>query len=468
MAMTTAAPPISGRVLTPESADYDEARSLFNAMIDKRPAVIAQCTSASDVVTCVRHARERGMDIAVRGGGHSVAGTSTVDDGMVIDLREMRWTEVDPQARTVRVGGGATMSDLDRGLQVHGLATTGGRISTTGVGGFTLGGGTGWLDRKFGYACDNLLSVELVTAEGEQVLASPEENPELFWALHGGGGNFGIATALTFRAYELPVMSAGILLWRPEDAPDVLRVYRDLMDQAADETSGGAIFVTGPPEEFVPEELVGELVLLVLVTHCGTEEELRTVCEPLLATGPVVQVLQEMPYADLQCMIDDPPGQRNYWSAEHLSGFPDAAVDAFTGAVDGMLVPSASQHIVFPGGGAAARADLDHPLPWRTAPWTTHPFAVWEDAADDEQCIAWTREVRQAMRPWATGDVYLNFIGDEGGDRIRAGYGAANWERLVAVKRQWDPDNVFHHNQNIPPDGVLATGAVPPQAGPSE
>lgn len=442
---------ISGRVLTASDEGYDDARTVFNSMIDQRPALISQCASTADVAASIRHAREQGLEIAVRGGGHSVAGTSVVDGGLVVDLRNMCAVDVDPVARTARVAGGATMSQLDRALESHGLATTGGRVSTTGVGGFTLGGGTGWLDRKFGLACDNLLSVTLVTAEAEVLTASSEENPELFWALHGGGGNFGVATELTFRTHELPEMSAALLIWTADDGESALRGFRDLIESASDDTGGGAFYLTAPAEEFVPESLVGQMVLLTLVTHCGPSTQLADLLRPLSALGPAAEVVMDLPYADLQCMLDDPPGQRNYWSAEHLSYFPDNAVAAFHAVGGSMLVPSSSQHVIFPGGGAAARSTLDTPISWRTAPWTAHPFAVWGDPADDERCIAWTRAVRDAVRPWATGDVYLNFTGDEGPDRVRAGYAPGTWERLVAVKREFDPDNVFRRNHNIPP-----------------
>ncbi len=442
---------IAGRVIDAAHAGFDEARKVFNSMIDVRPALIAQCDNAEDVARAIRYGREQGLQIAVRGGGHSVAGNALVDGGLVVDLRHMTQVSVDVSAGTARVAGGATMSHLDRALEPHGLATTGGRVSTTGVGGFTLGGGTGWLDRKFGLACDNLVSVDLVTAAGEQVTASDEENPELFWALHGGGGNFGVATALTFRVHELPTMSVALLIWEVDRAEAALRTLRDVFAAAGDDTSGGGLYVTGPPEEFMPEHLVGQLVLMGVVTHAGPEEELRSVIAPLLAEHPAAEVVMELPYADLQSMLDDPPGQRNYWSAEHLSEFPDEAVSAFHGAVADMLVPSSSQHVMFVSGGAAARSTADYPLPWRKAPWIAHPFAVWENASDDGQCIEWTRTVRQAMRPWATGDVYLNFTGDEGFARVRAGFGAGNWDRLVAVKREFDPDNVFRRNHNIPP-----------------
>ncbi|MDQ7992201.1 MAG: FAD-binding oxidoreductase [Propionicimonas sp.] len=439
-----------GRILSATDPGYDRARTVWNAMIDRRPALIAQCGDAADVAAAVRHARQHNLEIAVRGGGHSVQGNALAEGGLVVDLRGMRDVTVDPDARTVRVEGGATIGDLDRGTQPFGLATTGGRVSTTGVGGFALGGGTGWLDRKFGLACDNLVSVELVTAAGEQVVASEREHPELFWALHGGGGNFGVATALTFRLYELATVTAALMVCEPESGPEVVRVFRDLLTDASDDVGGGVMYATGPEEEFVPEQLHGRLSLLVLVVVAGGRDVALPQLRALLDLRPVGIMVEELPYADFQCMLDDPPGHRNYWSAEHLSSLPDAAVDAFHGAVAPMIVPSASQHVLFAAGGAAGRESSDYPVPWRRAPWVVHPFALWTDPADDDRARRWAREVRAAVKPWATGDIYLNFITDEGADRVRAGYGPA-WPRLAAVKREWDPDNVFHLNHNVTP-----------------
>ncbi|MFC7480441.1 FAD-binding oxidoreductase [Luedemannella flava] len=271
---------LGGTVLVPGDAGYDEGRQVFNAMIDRRPAVIAQCDTVADVVAAVRFGRERGLPIAVRGGGHSVAGMALVDDGLVIDLRRMNDVRVDADARTVTVGGGTTMAGLDRACQPYGLATTGGRVSSTGVGGFTLGGGTGWLDRLFGLACDNLVTVELVTADAEVLTVSDTEHPDLFWALHGGGGNFGIATSLTLRLHPLPVFTAAVLLWPPDAGPRVGRAYRDLLESAPDELGGGFVFITGPPEPFVPPELVGRLTCLTLVTYAGDEAAARAAIAP--------------------------------------------------------------------------------------------------------------------------------------------------------------------------------------------
>jgi FAD/FMN-containing dehydrogenase len=442
---------LAGDVFAPGDAGYDEARTVFNAMIDRRPAVIAQCVDAADVVRAVRFGRELDLHIAVRGGGHSVAGTALGDGALVVDLRRMHRVTVDPAAEAVRVEGGATMSHLDRATQPYGLATTGGRASTTGVGGFVLGGGTGWLDRVFGLAVDNLLGVELVTADAERVHANADENPELFWALHGGGGNFGIATALTLELHELPEFAIALLLYLPKAGPDAVRTFREVVTVGPDEVSGAVLYLTGPPEEFVPEQLVGTLLCATLLTYVGGEDDLRKLAEPLLALPHEVELVGAVPYADLQCMLDFPSGLRNHWSAEYLSGLPDELVDVFCARAEGMPVPTPTQHLLFPQGGAIATGPHAYPVPYRDAPWAAHPFAVWEDPADDERAVAWVRDVRTGVGPWSTGAVYLNFIGEEGPERVRAGLGAGNLLRLERVKRRWDPDNVFRFNHNIKP-----------------
>ncbi|MFG2313052.1 FAD-binding oxidoreductase [Streptomyces sp. NPDC048566] len=442
---------LAGDVVTPDDPGYDEARSIFNAMIDRRPAVVAVCENAADVARAVRFAREEGLPVAVRGGGHSVSGMSLNDGGLVVDLSRMNAVAVHPGSETVRVEGGALMGDLDRATQPYGLATTGGRVSTTGVGGFVLGGGSGWLDRLFGLAVDNLLGVELVTADGSTVRATDQENPELFWALHGGGGNFGVATALTLRLHPLPEFSIALLMFAPEAGPDVVRLYRTLIEHAPPEVSGGVIYLTGPPEEFVPAHLVGTRLCGALVTYAGGEEGLRKVAQPLLALPHEVEIVTALPYADFQCMLDDPAGLRNHWSAEYLTGAPDDFVSVFCALGEAMPVPTGTQHVLFPQGGAIAAGPARFPVPYRDAPWIVHPFGVWEDPADDERCLAWVRRVREDVRPWSTGAVYLNFIGDEGRDRVVAGLGAENLRRLTAVKTRYDPDNVFRFNHNIAP-----------------
>jgi FAD/FMN-containing dehydrogenase len=442
---------LAGEVFAPGDPGYDEARTVFNAMIDRTPAVIAQCESTEDVVTAVRFARELDLHVAVRGGGHSVAGTALGDGAVVVDLRRMHGVTVHPAAKAVRAEGGALMTHLDRACQPYGLATTGGRVSTTGVGGFVLGGGSGWLDRVFGLAVDNLLGVELVTADGTVVEATAEENPELFWALHGGGGNFGVATALTLRLRELPAFSIAMVLALPEHGPAMARTYRDLIESAPDEASGALIYLTGPPEDFVPPHVVGKLLCGALLTYAGPEERMRELAAPLLAVPHEAEVVAALPYADFQCMLDDPPGLRNYWSAEYLTGAPDELLEVFCARADSMPVPANCQHVLFPLGGAIASGPAEWPVPYRDAAWAVHPFGVWEDPADDERAVQWVRDVRADVRPWSTGAVYLNFTGDEGADRVVAGLGADNVRRLGVLKRQYDPDNVFRFNHNIVP-----------------
>ncbi|WP_405580105.1 FAD-binding protein [Streptomyces sp. NBC_01092] len=439
-----------GDVFAPDDPGYDEARTVFNVMIDRRPAVIAQCVDEDDVVRAVRFGRDLDLHIAVRGGGHSVSGMAVNDAGLVVDLRHMRAVSVDPAAEAVRVAGGATMSDLDRACQPYALATTGGRASTTGVGGFVLGGGTGWLDRWCGLAVDNLVGVELVTADGERVHASADENPELFWGLHGGGGNFGVATALTLKLHELPQFSIALVLYLPEFGPEVTRTYRELITVAPDEASGALLYLTGPPEEFVPPHLVGKLLCGALLTYAGSEEDMRKLAEPLLSLPHEAEVVGAMPYADVQCMLDDPPGMRNYWSAEYLTGAPDAYLDAFCAGGEALPL-TGTLHALFPQGGAIAAGPHEYPVPYRDAPWGVHPFAIWAEPADDERCVQWVRDVRAAAQPWSTGAVYLNFIGDEGAERVVAGMGTENTRRLADLKRRYDPDNVFRFNHNISP-----------------
>lgn len=442
---------LTGDVFAPGDPGYDDARTVFNAMIDRRPAVIAQCADEADAARSVRFARDLDLKIAVRGGGHSVAGMALNDGGLVIDLRRMHEVTVYRAAQSVRVQGGALMTHLDRATQPHGLATTGGRVSTTGVGGFVLGGGSGWLERSCGLAVDNLIGVDLITADGTAVHTSDEQNPELFWALHGGGGNFGVATSLTLKLHELPAFSMALVLYLPEFGREATRTYRDVIEAGPVEASGGIIYLAGPPEEFVPPHLVGKLLCGALLAYAGPEEDMRKLAEPLLALPHEAEVVTAIPYADFQCLIDDPPGLRNYWSAEYLTGAPDDFLAVFCAAGNSMPVPTGTQHMLFPMGGAVADGPSEYPVPYRDAPWAVHPFGIWEDPADDDRCVQWVRNVRTDVRPWSTGAVYLNFIGDEGAERVIAGLGVENTRRLASVKRQYDPDNVFRFNHNIIP-----------------
>ena len=438
--------------IKPDSPDYDEARTLFNAMIDRRPAVIAQCATPADVAEALKYARDNNLAVAVRAGGHSVAGMSLNDGGLVVDVRPMKSARVDPEARTATVGAGLTCGEFDRATQEHGLALTGGRVSTTGLAGFTLGGGSGWLERAFGFACDDLISVDLVTAAGEQVTASAQENPELFWALHGGGGNFGVATSFTFGLHRLgPKVHAGLLMWPGDAATELSRGYRELALAAPNEESATLIYAMAPAEPFVPPDLVGKMAVYVVYVFAGDAEEGKEHARAYRELGPVVDLVEDTDYADFQCSLDDPPGKYNYWSADYHDELTDDALDVIIDSARRLPGPSSQQLIAHWGGAVGGPAAAATPLLNRGASWVSHPFGLGDDPQGGQEAKAWVKQFRQDISPYATGGVWLNFIGDEGQARIRAAYGDENYNRLAQVKRQFDPDNTFRGNQNILP-----------------
>jgi FAD/FMN-containing dehydrogenase len=439
-------------VLRPGDERYDEARVVFNVGIDRRPAVIAQCATPADVAEALRMAGAGGLAVAVRAGGHSVAGFSVNDGGLVVDVRPMKDIRVDPEARTVTVGGGVTWGEFDRATQEFGLATTGGRVSTTGVAGLTLGGGSGWLERSYGLTCDNLRSVDLVTADGTRVTAGATEEPELFWALHGGGGNFGVATSFTFDLYPLgPEVLAGLLIWPGTAGRDVALAYRDIAEAAPEALGSALVFLTAPPEPFVPEHLQGTTVAAVAVLWAGDVDDGVAAVRPLRELRPEIDLVGPMPYAGFQSMLDNPPGYHQYWSAEYCDSMPDEAVDVFVKYGSDRPSPL-TQQLMIPWGGAVARVpDGATPLAHRDVPWITHPFATWDGPEATAENVAWARSFRRDIARYTNGGVYLNFIGGEGQERIRAGYGAENYARLATIKRRFDPENVFRGNQNIEP-----------------
>jgi FAD/FMN-containing dehydrogenase len=443
---------LGGCLYEPGEPEYEDACTLFNTMIERRPRYVARCAAPDDVVAALAFARERGLEIAVRGGGHSVAGDSLVEDGLVLDMRGMRDVEVDTERRIARVGAGATWAEVDRATQADGLATTGGRVSTTGVAGLTLGGGSGWLERKHGLAADNLVAVELVTADGELVRASEEENFELLWAHRGGGGNFGVVTALEFRLHPVgPQVLAGLVLHPAERGRELLRLFRDTMRDAPEELSLAFDYLTAPDEPEVPEHLRGKAAVAVIGMYAGPVEEGEEALREIRAFGPpAADFFEPTAYADFQCSLDDPPGYRNYWTAEHLADLPDEAIEAIAARSE-RIPASPSQLFIVAWGGAVERTGADRsPLGGRDARFIVHPLFLWEDPADDEWMIALARGYRDDLRPYATGAAYLNFIGDEGERRVRAGFGDS-YERLARVKAEWDPRNVFHRNQNVRP-----------------
>ena len=446
----------SGEILLPDHPHYDRTRKIFNAMIDRYPGVIARCAGVEDVVNAVNFGREQGLEISVRSGGHHVAGWSVTDGGLMIDMRRMNNVEVDPSSRTAQVGGGAIWAKVDRACQPYDLVTTGGATSTLGVAGFTLGGGKGWLQGKYGYACDNLISVELVTAEGKIVKASEDEHPELFWALHGGGGNFGVATSFTFRLYPLIKTTLVILIYAPETGPELIRRYRDLIETGMPgELNMYISYLTGPQDDYVPESLVNKLCVNLGAFYPGSESETLEVLAPLLELEPEGKMVVEKPYVDIQGSLDSDLGVRGnrvYSTAEHLLTFPDEAVDKFCSRAYDMIVPSHSTQELLAWGRAAADLKGDWPIAHLDAPWAVSPFGQWTDPNDDERGIEWAKALCADMAPYAGGGAYLTVSVDEGKERTVAGYGGQDkYKRLARVKAEYDPDNIFHLNHNIEP-----------------
>ena len=443
----------SGEILLPEHSSYDQNRKIFNGLIDRHPAIIAGCANVSDVVQAVNFGRENGLEIAVRSGGHSVAGWGVSDGGIVIDMRTMNTVRVDPDARTARVGGGAIWRDVDSACRLHSLATPGGTVPTVGVAGLSLSGGWGYLSRKFGLSCYNLLSVELVSASGEVLTASEEEHPDLFWALHGGGGNFGVVTELTFGLHPLENATMFMLVFPPEDGVKVTGRFRDMFEAGApDELCGELVFMTAPSEEFVPSELVDKLALFIIMVYAGPEPEARQAAAPLLELGSAGEMIMEMPYADIQDLEEMEFGDHHHVTSEHLKKLPDQAVKQFCARAYNMPVPSSSIQALSTWGGSVSHGAKGWPVAGLDALWHVYPFGVWSDPCADERAKDWISALRSDMAPYATGGGYLNLTVDEGSERTRAGYGGEeNYRRLAAVKSKYDPDNIFHLNHNIEP-----------------
>jgi FAD/FMN-containing dehydrogenase len=446
----------AGEQFRPGDDGYDDARAIYNAMIDKRPALIARCSGVADVVDAVALARARKMPLAVRCGGHSVAGKGVCEDGVLVDLSGMKGVHVDPGARTAWANGGVLWGEFDRETQLFGLATPGGRMTTTGVGGFTLGGGYAWLSTKHGLACDNMISAQVVTADGRVVTASEDENADLLWGLRGGGGNFGVVTSYEFALHELgPIVMAGLVIHPLESAREVARAWRDWAERAPEAVCTALGILRAPPEPFVPADLQGMPVLGILAMYAGSadegEEVLRTIKQDI--GPPAVDLIDRIPYTAFQAIVDpfSPRGWLNYHRGEHLASLPDGAIDAYV-EHGGQVGSPMSQSILFRHGGAISRVPEDATAAsHRDAPYMWHPIAAWNDAAETEREIAWVRETSAAMAPFTTGGVYLNFEQDEGAEHVRAGYGAEKYARLVALKDKYDPENLFRINQNIAP-----------------
>jgi FAD/FMN-containing dehydrogenase len=438
---------VSGTVLRPGDAGYEDARRVHNGLIDRRPAVIVRCRSAADVAATVRFARAAGAEISVRGGGHNVGGLAVADGAVMIDLAEMKNAAVDPGAGIVTAEGGMTWGELNDATAAHGLAVTGGAISTTGIGGFTLGGGLGWLMAKYGLAADNLVAVELVTADGEILDVTAESHPDLFWALRGGGGNFGVATRFTFRVHPLTTVTGGLIVHPVEVAPDLLRFYRDAVADIPDDLTVFAALVHAPDGS-------GTKLAAFAVFHTGEPEEAERDLEPFKTWGsPVMTEVGPMPYPVMNTILDEgyPAGSLNYWLSSFTAGMPDGLIDSIVDRF--ATVPSPMTGILLEHfHGAVTRVGVtDTAVPHRQEGWNLLIPSVWTDPADTEENIRWTKESHAAFAEHLIERRWLNYLPDDQGEgAVRAAYGP-NWDRLVEVKRRYDPDNVFHLNQNIAP-----------------
>jgi FAD/FMN-containing dehydrogenase len=448
---------MEGELVEPGDTGYDDARRIHNAMHDGRPALIARCADREDVRAAIDYAGAQRLSLAVRGGGHHVAGYATSDGGVVIDLSPMKGIHVDPRTRTVRAQAGLTWGEVDRETQTFGLAVTGGRASTTGIAGQTLGSGSGRLERKLGLGCDNLISAQVVTADGGVLRASEDENADLFWGLRGAGANFGVVTELEFKLHPVgPVVLGGLLLYDGRHSAELLRLYREVMEEAPDELGTEFVLATGPPEEFLPEALHGRPVAGIIVCYAGPVHEGLEAVRPLRqAIAPAADMVEPMPYTAVQQIVDgfDPPGRRAYWKSEAMPELSDDAIDTWV-ARGSRMSSQFTSLVLEPKGRAIARvADDAMAISGRDAAYFYYAFCIWEDQADDDRHIEWTREVSQAMEPFAVSGLPLNFTVDRGESRIRSTFGEQKYARLVALKDRYDPDNVFRNNANIRPSG---------------
>jgi FAD/FMN-containing dehydrogenase len=446
---------ITGNVLMPGDQGYDEARAIWNGMFDKKPALITRSLNAEDVSQAVLFARKNQLTIAVKGGGHNSAGNAVCDNGMMIDLSLMQAVQVDAGSQTARVEGGCLLGPVDEATQKHGLAVSAGIISHTGAGGLTLGGGFGWISRKYGLTIDNLLSMEVVTAEGKIVTASATENEDLFWAMRGGGGNFGIVTTFEFQAANIGTeVFTGPLIKRFEDAEEYFRFYRDYVRTMPDEMTIWSVLRYAPPLPFIQEEYHGKLVLLIPFVWLGDQAEGEELLKPLRDMGKNIGDGSGMkPWTGWQSAFDGlvEHGARNYWKSHHLKNLSDECIGKIVSYAASL--PHSESEVFIPHmEGAPSRVDPESTaFPHRNTPFLLNIHTRWRDVADDDRCLEWAREFHDATRPYSQG-VYVNLLSEEGKDRVREAYTAEVWDRLVRVKKTWDPENIFRMNQNIPPD----------------
>jgi FAD/FMN-containing dehydrogenase len=444
---------VRGQVLARDDAGYEKARRVYNAMIDRQPAMVVRCANAGDVMAAVNFAREHQLDLAVRGGEHSVPGFGTCDDGVVVDLSGMRGVRVDPAAKTARAEGGATWGDFNAATYAFGLATTGGIISTTGVGGLTLGGGIGYLARGYGLSCDSLVSADVVTADGRFLVASEDENDDLFWALRGGGGNFGVVTSFKFRVHPVKDIYGGPMFFELRHAGAILRFFREFIAEAPEELGAFPAFQIAPPLPFIPEDRHGDTFLAMVACWAGPLDQGPRALQPFHDLAPVVaEFVGPMPYPALNSAFDAlvPPGLQHYWKANFVTELTDEAIDAHLEHGPKVPVVNSTVHI-YPINGACHRVAPDATaFAYRDANFATVIAGMWPDPAQNEANISWVRDYYDATAPLSEEGGYVNFMADDDQGRIKAN-NRGNYERLLTIKRKYDPDNLFHLNQNIRP-----------------
>ena len=444
---------LRGGGIEPEDKGYNDASRVYNAMIHKKPRFIARCADVADVIRCVNFSREHDLLLAIRSGGHNAGGLGICDDGLVIDLALIKYTRVDPAARTVTAGGGCTWGDIDHATHVFGLATPSGIISTTGVGGLTLGGGIGHLTRKCGLTIDNLLSADVVLAGGKFVKASADENPDLFWAIRGGGGNFGVVTSFTFKLHPIDTIYGGPMFYELSETADVMKWYRDLIPSAPDDLNGFFAFLTVPPGPPFPEHLHMKKMCGIIWAYTGTLTKAEETFKPIRAfKKPALDFVGPLPQPALQSMFDSiyPPGLQWYWRADFVNELSDDAITQHIRFGNALPSMHSTMHL-YPINGAASRVGKqDTAWNYRDATWAQVMVGVDPDPANNEKIIAWSKSYYDALHPYSAGGAYVNFMMDEGEERVKATYGD-NYERLVAIKNKYDPDNLFRVNQNIKP-----------------
>jgi FAD/FMN-containing dehydrogenase len=443
-----------GTLALPGEDGYDAARTIWNAMVDRRPAIVARCMGAADVIQMVKFAQDSKLLVAVRGGGHNIAGNAVCDGGLLIDLSLMKSVRIDPASRTARVEPGATLADFDREAQAFGLMTPLGINSTTGVAGLTLGGGFGWTTRKFGLTIDNLISADVVTAAGEFVRASETENPDLFWALRGGGGNFGVVTSFEFKLHKLgPQVLSGLIVHPLDEAAKLLPEFRRLAGEAPEELTTWAVMRKAPPLPFIPAEWHGKEVLIFAACYSGDLAAGEKATRALRALGkPIADVISPHPFVGWQAAFDPllTPGARNYWKSHDFADLSDAAIDVIIRSARALPSPECEVFIAHVGGAMARVSPEETAWPNRKAHFVMNAHSRWREKSQDSTCIAWARELADAAAPYAMGSVYVNFMPEDESDRVETAYGE-NYRRLAEIKRRYDPDNLFRMNQNIRP-----------------